>query len=339
MSSLRSKVLPPTKTGKDSSAPAGCLFPLEEKTPTPTASQLILSTFPGVGLLDRGFEGVGFTVVRGPDPLWGGDIRKFHIGQGWFDGIIGGPPCQKFSLANRNRDIEAGMILVNEFFRVVKQGQPRWWLMENVPGSPNCDGPAGYLVQRFSLDSSHVGSEQRRLRKFHFGYQPGLSPLVIIRQPAPSHVEPTLLATEGRRGKGRSWERVCELQGLPAGFDLAPFTVEAKKRAVGNGVPFPMALALAQAVKLAVARCVTPFKLCACGCGEPVHGKAFLATVACRQRYSRERRALRKLSPKQFGLVLQHEIPVTIPTVPVSVHNVEADMAAPDSTVTAPPPS
>ena len=39
---------------------------------------LVLSLFPGIGLLDMAFEEEGFTVVRGPDSLWGGDIKRFH---------------------------------------------------------------------------------------------------------------------------------------------------------------------------------------------------------------------------------------------------------------------
>jgi len=57
----------------------------------------VLSLFPGIGLLDRTFEECGFTVVRGPDLLWGDDIRDFHPQPGHFGGIIGGPPCQAFS--------------------------------------------------------------------------------------------------------------------------------------------------------------------------------------------------------------------------------------------------
>src|SRR5713226_9467971 len=63
----------------------------------PTEGQLVLSLFPGIGLLDMAFEEEGFCVVRGPDVLWGGDIRRFHPPAGVFAGVIGGPPCQAFS--------------------------------------------------------------------------------------------------------------------------------------------------------------------------------------------------------------------------------------------------
>lgn len=53
---------------------------------------VVLSLFPGIGLMDRGFEEEGFCVVRGPDILWGGDIRRFRVPAGLFDGINGGPP-------------------------------------------------------------------------------------------------------------------------------------------------------------------------------------------------------------------------------------------------------
>ncbi len=55
---------------------------------------VVLSLFPGIGLMDRGFEAAGFAVVRGPDLLWGGDVRRFHAAAGRFDGVIGGSPCQ-----------------------------------------------------------------------------------------------------------------------------------------------------------------------------------------------------------------------------------------------------
>jgi hypothetical protein len=48
---------------------------------------LVLSVFPGADLLGRGFEQEGFCVVRGPDLVWGGDVRTFHPPPGAFGGV------------------------------------------------------------------------------------------------------------------------------------------------------------------------------------------------------------------------------------------------------------
>ncbi len=255
-------------------------------------TELVLSLFPGIGLLDRGFEQADFSVVRGPDPLWGGDIKNFHSARGHFTGVIGGPPCQKFSMANRNRDIAGGMILVNEFLRVIEESQPDWALMENVAGSPTVTAP-GFRAQVFHLDASHVGSEQHRLRKFHFFHRAG-TPELVLQRDTPGCDEPanerTCMASEGRRTNRRSWAEFCRLQGLPPGFDLPGFTLEEKYRAVGNGVPFEMACALANAIRNRD-RSVTPHRVCECGCGEFVTGRARLAGEACRKREQRKRDA------------------------------------------------
>ena len=67
---------------------------------------LVLSLFPGIGLLDSAFEDTGFCVLRGPDVIRGGDVRLFHPPAGVFAGVIGGPPCQSFSsLAHLVREI------------------------------------------------------------------------------------------------------------------------------------------------------------------------------------------------------------------------------------------
>ena len=253
---------------------------------------LVLSLFPGIGLLDRGFEAIGYCVVRGPDILWGGDIRKFHPRPGHWAGVIGGPPCQDFSNARRAEPTGEGMELVGEYLRTITEAAPKWWLMENVAGSPDVELP-GYHVQRFTLDASHLGSRQHRLRKFHYGWLPGEShPMMLERvtsQETPGASQPTCMATEGRRANRRSWEDFCELQGLPRDFDLPSFTVAGKYRAVGNGVPFEMALALAGAVCHARQRHVTPLRLCACGCGRYVMGKAITASAGCRKREERRR--------------------------------------------------
>ena len=66
------------------------------------ALRTIVSLFPGIGILDKGFEDEGFCVLRGPDLIWGGDIRRFHLPPEVCQGIIGGPPCQDFSSLNRS---------------------------------------------------------------------------------------------------------------------------------------------------------------------------------------------------------------------------------------------
>jgi hypothetical protein len=118
---------------------------------------LVLSLFPGIDLLGRGFEAEGFNIVRGPDVLLGQDVRDFTPARHTFEGIIGGPPCQKISTANFNRDVESGLAMVHEFVRCVVAAQPVWFLMENVPGVPTIEVP-GYRVQRFNLNARECGS-------------------------------------------------------------------------------------------------------------------------------------------------------------------------------------
>ena len=105
-------------------------------------SDMVLSLFPGIGLLDMAFEEQGFCVVRGPDLLWGGDIKRFHPPAGRFDGVIGGPPCQAFSALRHlveHNGYEVAENLIPEYERVVSEAQPRWFLMENVPDAPAGD--------------------------------------------------------------------------------------------------------------------------------------------------------------------------------------------------------
>ncbi|MEQ1812544.1 MAG: DNA cytosine methyltransferase, partial [Terricaulis sp.] len=100
--------------------------------------ELVLSLFPGIDLLGRGFESSGFCVVRGPDTLLDSKIEDWTAPPaGRFDGIIGGPPCQNYSDANRNRNADEGDRLVREYLRIVTHAQPKWFLMENVRRVPN----------------------------------------------------------------------------------------------------------------------------------------------------------------------------------------------------------
>jgi len=246
-----------------------------------------LSLFPGIDLLGQGFEAEGFCVVRGPDLIFGGNVRAFHPVPSRFDGVIGGSPCPDFSRARRSVPTGDGLAMLAEFRRVVIEARAAWWLLENVPGCPELR-IEGYSYQRLDLDARDVGMKQRRLRHFQFGHRGGL----LLALPRPNvrsrEAEATCLASESNKPGRRDWSRFCELQGLPASFDLPGFTLSAKYRAVGNGVPFPMARFLAQAVAAPVAATT---RLCACGCARPVAGKAVSAGAACRKRIERKGKA------------------------------------------------
>lgn len=230
---------------------------------------LVLSLFPGLGVLDMGFEAEGWCVVRGPDVIWGGDIRNFDPPQR-FDGVVGGPPCQTFSpLANliRSKGGEPRYgNLIPEFCRCVDRCQPSWWLMENVTQAPE-PRVAGYTVVHRVLNNHHLGQLQTRVRRFSFGaLDPEVPRRFHIETPALVPIESTPAVTaahEGGRPIGGKKKReglhgrnvvyplpeMLELQGLPADlFKDSPLRMDGKKKLVANAVSRPMADAVARAV-------------------------------------------------------------------------------------------
>lgn len=243
---------------------------------------LVLSLFPGIGLLDMAFEQEGFCIVRGPDLLWGGDIRSFHPPAGKFDGVIGGPPCQAFSRMRHMVEQNGYQVVPNlipEFERCVQEARPRWFVMENVPEAPRPLVP-GYRVDSQLFRDVWAGGLTARLRCISWGTMNGVPARLhidgVALHPQPEH---SALASGGGRpvpvaigGSGKTkrsaksalvnygyktagaFENHKRLQGLPADFDLPGFTVRAKVAALGNGVPLPMGRAIAKAVKQAIAQ-------------------------------------------------------------------------------------
>jgi DNA (cytosine-5)-methyltransferase 1 len=237
-------------------------------------TQLVLSLFPGIGLLDMAFEEEGFCVVRGPDLLWGGDVRRFHPPAGRFEGVIGGPPCQPFSplihLIRHQGKTTRHPNLVPEFERVVTESAPEWFVMEESPYAPLPSVP-GYLLHAQVLNNRWLGEKQNRVRRVSFGTLRG-QPLILSGFTALEHHQwehavtadtravPVAIGGSGRpkgldSGTGRraSVKDMLELQGFPREL-LAecPLTVGGQKQAIGNGVPLPMGRAIARAVKAAL---------------------------------------------------------------------------------------
>lgn len=220
--------------------------------------KLILSLFPGIGLLDMAFEQVfdgAAAIVRGPDLLWGGDIQRFHVPISHFWGIIGGPPCQAFSrlrYLNPLCGAKQGN-QIPQYERVCTEAQPDWFLMENVEGAPEPVVP-GYVVRSQMFNNRWAGGEQNRLRRFSFGTREGrglLPDVVLLESPireyavtSSKRAVPVALVQDGNGGHRRkralkgptvlgghgaapgqrdsgvviTLQRMCELQGLPSDY-------------------------------------------------------------------------------------------------------------------------
>ena len=117
-----------------------------------------------------------------------GDIReqdpsrlKTELGDVFI--IMGGPPCQGFSLSNTmNRSMENEKNqLFREFVRFVKVIRPEWFVLENVPGMKlmnggetykhiaGCFEELGYVVKTDVLWANQFGVPQNRERFFMVG--------------------------------------------------------------------------------------------------------------------------------------------------------------------------
>lgn len=224
---------------------------------------LVLSVFPGIDLLGRAFEEEGYTVVRGPDVLWGGDIRTFHPPAGVFAGVIGGPPCQTFSRLKYLNPLAGSRDgnLIPEFERVVAESHPEWWLMENVPEAP-IPKVVGYWLHHFTMRDRWVtGGAQERPRRISWGSKENVRLDIEWAALMVAHSQVTVLAGHGpvNRG-GDKWkttppiEDACEAMGLPRDFTKEmPFTMLGKRSVLGNGVPMAMGRAVAKAVRKATA--------------------------------------------------------------------------------------
>lgn len=163
-----------------------------------------IDLFCGCGGLSLGFEQAGFVPVAGIDfkesaiktyrrhfsgskgicadiSSMNEEYIKKELGDiSNIDVIIGGPPCQGFSNANKNfvETDDPRNKLFFEFMKFVDMANPRLILIENVPQIITKNGgyakkriteifeDRGYIVNNAILDASEYGVPQKRLRNF-----------------------------------------------------------------------------------------------------------------------------------------------------------------------------
>lgn len=135
---------------------------------------------------------------RWPDIPNLGDITKIDWKEeidGAIDLVVGGSPCQSFSVAGKREGLKGASGLMFEYIRCVQELRPRWFLWENVPGALTSeDGGAfgqllremdelGYSLAWRVLDAQFFGVAQRRRRLFLVGHLGSESPAEVLFEP------------------------------------------------------------------------------------------------------------------------------------------------------------
>lgn len=68
------------------------------------------------------------------------DWREVLREHGPVDAVVGGSPCQSFSVAGKREGLAGASGLMFEYIRAVSEILPRYWVWENVPGALSSGG-------------------------------------------------------------------------------------------------------------------------------------------------------------------------------------------------------
>ena len=152
----------------------------------------VTSLFSGIGGIDLGLEATGYyktTLFSEIDPFcqkilkkhWPNvpiipDVRDINGKEIETDVLVGGFPCQPFSVAGKRKGKEDERHLWPEMFRIIKEARPSIVIGENVPGIINTQmalgqcvsdlESEGYKVQPVVLPACSVNAPHRRYRVF-----------------------------------------------------------------------------------------------------------------------------------------------------------------------------
>lgn len=192
----------------------------------PEALVVYRHNFPDVGLV---FE--EDLTTFGP-----GELDRY-LGGTRVDVIVGGPPCQGFSLARRRDGANHGTRLkedtrrhlYQEFLRHVSYYQPRLFVMENVLGIKSAAGgefftrvqaearALGYRVHGEEIHAWHYGVPQKRIRQLIIGTRRELPIFTARRFMPPRYAESDEQPFDVLPAPVSLWEAIGDLPPLAAG--------------------------------------------------------------------------------------------------------------------------
>lgn len=144
------------------------------------------------------------------------------------DIIFGGPPCQSFSAAGKQKGLlDPRGTMIGEYIRMVSEGRPKMFVLENVPGMLGIQKGGvietikekfkelGYLTEHFVLTAADYGAPQMRKRLFFIGRRQYMKDLV--GKPIVTHSSKSTLFNE------KPYRTVMDAIG-----DLPPAKIRAK---------------------------------------------------------------------------------------------------------------